>query len=72
MPLYEFNCLLCDHRFEELVMPKDGTTLIAQVSAIEESPCPNPVCNSTRVTLCLSMFSRRGATPGGACNPGSS
>ena len=70
MPIYEFRCGECDHTFEELVLPKSGTTLAAQVLEIEGSPCRNPVCDSPRVVLVISPTSRRGPVPSaGGCAP---
>lgn len=69
MPIYEFRCGVCDHAFEELVMPKSGTTLAAQILEIEESGCRNPVCDSPKVALMLSPVSRRGAVRSAGCGP---
>jgi putative FmdB family regulatory protein len=46
MPVYEYECTSCSHRFEELVSTS-GTTLVA---------CPS--CTSTDITKLLSRFQR--------------
>jgi putative FmdB family regulatory protein len=46
MPVYEYQCTTCDHRFEELVSPS-GHTVVA---------CPQ--CTSTDLTKLLSTFAR--------------
>jgi putative FmdB family regulatory protein len=47
MPIYEYTCSSCDHRFEELVSA-DGRTLVA---------CPE--CASSDVTKLFSSFAMR-------------
>jgi putative FmdB family regulatory protein len=49
MPIYEYTCSACDHRFEELVSA-DGRTLVA---------CPQ--CSSPEVTKLFSTFAMRTA-----------
>ena len=44
MPIYEYTCSTCEHRFEELVSA-DGRTLVA---------CPE--CSSSDVTKLFSSF----------------
>jgi putative FmdB family regulatory protein len=46
MPLYEYECVACQHHFEELVSPA-GTTMVA---------CPE--CTSQDVSKLLSKFQR--------------
>jgi putative FmdB family regulatory protein len=46
MPVYEYQCSTCEHRFEELVS-STGQTLVA---------CPS--CTSTQITKLLSVFQR--------------
>jgi putative FmdB family regulatory protein len=46
MPLYEYECVACQHRFEELVSPT-GSTFVA---------CPE--CTSSDVSKLLSKFQR--------------
>jgi putative FmdB family regulatory protein len=46
MPVYEFECTACTHRFEELVSAS-GQTLVA---------CPS--CTSTDITKLISRFQR--------------
>jgi putative FmdB family regulatory protein len=46
MPIYEYACTACDHRFEELVSAA-GTTIVA---------CPS--CRSGDVEKLLSTFQR--------------
>jgi putative FmdB family regulatory protein len=45
MPVYEYQCTSCEHRFEELVF--NGSTLVA---------CPS--CTSTDLQKLLSSFAR--------------
>lgn len=55
MPIYEFRCGHCGHRFEQLCrMGEDGKTLA----------CPE--CGHTELRRCQSTFSARSAGPGGA------
>jgi putative FmdB family regulatory protein len=49
MPIYEYVCMHCESRFEELV--RNG----------EEPPCPN--CASAQVSRQVSVFARRGEFP---------
>jgi putative FmdB family regulatory protein len=50
MPIYEYTCSTCDHRFEELVSA-DGRTLVA---------CP--ACASSDVTKLFSRFVSRSSS----------
>ena len=54
LPIYEFACSECDHRFEELVKANG-----AQPSV----PCPS--CGSARTARLMSAFSVRSAPSGG-------
>jgi putative FmdB family regulatory protein len=69
MPIYEYTCSTCEHRFEELVSA-DGRTLVA---------CPE--CASSDVTKLFSSFATRsvggdmprtavGGGGGGCCGGG--
>ena len=69
MPIYEYTCSTCEHRFEELVSA-DGRTLVA---------CPE--CSSSDVTKLFSSFathsvggdmprSAMGGGGGGCCGGG--
>lgn len=42
MPIYEYTCQQCDHRFETIVFPNDG----------DEVVCPQ--CNSVQVKKLVS------------------
>jgi putative FmdB family regulatory protein len=54
MPIYEYTCSTCEHRFEELVSA-DGRTMVA---------CP--ACSSADVTKLFSRFvSRSSSSVGG-------
>ncbi len=54
MPIYEFRCRRCGHRFEQLCrMGEDGTSLV----------CPE--CGKTDLRRCQSTFSARSAGAGG-------
>jgi putative FmdB family regulatory protein len=53
MPIYEYTCSTCAHRFEELVSA-DGRTLVA---------CPE--CASSEVTKLFSSFAMRSSSVGG-------
>jgi putative FmdB family regulatory protein len=53
MPIYEYTCSTCAHRFEELVS-SDGRTLVA---------CPE--CASSDVTKLFSSFAMRTTSVGG-------
>jgi putative FmdB family regulatory protein len=46
MPVYEYECTACSHRFEELVSAAGGTVVA----------CPD--CTSTSLTKLLSSFAR--------------
>lgn len=67
MPIYEFLCIDCEMRFEELVRNGDG------------NPPPCPSCGSNRLARLLSVFTTRksaepppsGAAAGGGCCGGS-
>lgn len=66
MPIYEFACMECEERFEELLRPSDA-----------DPTCP--ACGGTRVRRRLSIFAARstydhsdvgrpgGCACGGAC-----
>jgi putative FmdB family regulatory protein len=64
MPIYEFRCSSCGHRFEELIFRK---------KEIEELTCPE--CGHEEVTQELSTFSSsaKSSSPGASrsCGPGS-
>jgi putative FmdB family regulatory protein len=67
MPIYEFHCESCGHKFEELVF---------RTSEIEELTCPE--CGTQAVSRLLSAFSSAssskssGSLPSSAsCGPGS-
>jgi len=55
MPLYEYRCASCDHRFEVLQRLGDDATGLE---------CPR--CGAERVEKQLSTFAARGAAPGSA------
>jgi len=61
MPIYEFVCKKCGNEFEELVRSSD-------------SKVKCPLCNSTRVEKCFSLFSSSGEicspTPGSSFGGG--
>jgi putative FmdB family regulatory protein len=50
MPLYEYQCRSCTHRFEELVRASDGAP-----------PCPS--CQGTDLEKLLSAFAVSTGTP---------
>ncbi|MGI8915991.1 MAG: FmdB family zinc ribbon protein [Chloroflexota bacterium] len=50
MPLYEYACLDCNERFEEL-----------RATARADSPAPCTTCGSGRVKRLLSVFATRSA-----------
>jgi len=54
MPLYEYRCPTCDHRFEVLQRLGDDASGLA---------CP--ACGAARVEKQLSTFAARGAASGG-------
>jgi len=53
MPLYEYRCASCDHRFEVLQRLGDDATGVE---------CPH--CGARQVEKLLSTFAARGASPG--------
>ncbi|MDD3731386.1 MAG: zinc ribbon domain-containing protein [candidate division Zixibacteria bacterium] len=59
MPMYEYQCTDCGHKFDELVK-----------NASEVIPCPK--CGSERTFKLISMFSAAGTSSpagrGGSCN----
>lgn len=55
MPIYEYRCQVCGHRFSRL------SRII--VSADEETPPPCPSCSSEETMRVVSSFSKGG--PGG-------
>jgi len=61
MPVYEYVCNTCSHRFETLVRSTDQSVL-----------CPQ--CDSRKISKCFSTFAYRGSSVGqeGASSPGSS
>jgi putative FmdB family regulatory protein len=52
LPIYEFACRDCDHRFEELVR-----------ASAPSADCP--ACGSARTARLMSAFSVRSVSPGG-------
>ena len=50
MPIYEFACRSCDHRFEELVKVNGSSPAVA---------CPD--CGSSQTTRLMSAFAVRSA-----------
>jgi len=58
MPLFEYICLKCNHKFEELVMHSD-----------DEVKCPE--CGNDLVTKQLSSFASSSLARGSNCNPSS-
>jgi putative FmdB family regulatory protein len=63
MPIYEYNCVKCKHRFETIVLSRE-----------EKIVCPE--CQSSAVEKQLSVFSRpasgrteASAASGCACTP---
>ena len=51
MPIYEFACRSCDHRFEELVKPN---------GSVPAAPCP--ACGSAQTAKLMSAFAVRSAS----------
>ncbi len=60
MPLYEFQCKACGHRFIQLVLP---------YSQDRDLKCPK--CGSSDLKKLFSSFSSSGSSPklGGGCAP---
>lgn len=59
MPIYEFQCKVCDHRFEKLVFQGDETYV----------DCPE--CGANQVKKLISSLSAAGlGSVLGACVPG--
>ncbi|RLD97723.1 MAG: zinc ribbon domain-containing protein [Aquificota bacterium] len=58
MPLYEFQCKACGHRFVQLVLP---------LSQHEEVKCPK--CGNKELKRLFSSFSSSGTKPPGGCAP---
>jgi putative FmdB family regulatory protein len=50
LPIYEFACRSCDHRFEELVKVNGSSPAV---------PCPD--CGSSQTTRLMSAFAVRSA-----------
>jgi putative FmdB family regulatory protein len=59
MPLYEFSCRKCGHRFEELMA----------MSEVADSRPECPACGSRSTERSLSAFATGGASSGGAAAP---
>lgn len=57
MPIYEFECSQCDHRFEQLV-PSYGS----------KASCPK--CNSAKTKRMISTFAAHGGSAGTPCESG--
>ena len=55
MPLYEYACLDCNERFEEL-----------RAASRADAPVPCTTCGGSRVKRLLSVFSTRSASATGA------
>jgi len=55
MPMFEYKCPDCGHKFEELV--SGGT---------EQVPCPN--CGSEKPERLISTFAASGSGGGGSCS----
>jgi putative FmdB family regulatory protein len=58
MPLFEYICLKCNHKFEELVLRSD-----------EAVKCPE--CGTDLVTKQISTFASSSLAKGSDCNPAS-
>lgn len=58
MPMFEYKCLECDNKFEELVMRSDMAV-----------NCPS--CKSADVQKLVSAFSSSSTPSGGSCNTSS-
>jgi putative FmdB family regulatory protein len=58
MPIHEYKCKKCGHRFEELILGSAGA---------DEVRCPK--CAAKRAERLMSAFSTSGASKGKACNP---
>ena len=62
MPIYEYECQVCQHTFEHLIR-----------NAREEKALKCPACDATQVNRKLSVFAARSAAParslptGGGC-----
>jgi putative FmdB family regulatory protein len=56
MPVYEYTCKKCGHRFEKLLKNAEAETVL----------CPN--CGSTEAIKEFSSFSSTGSTPATSCN----
>ena len=58
MPLYDYRCKTCEHRFEKLVRTQPGPGVLA---------CPE--CGRTTAVRQLSSFSTARSDRGAACLP---
>ena len=56
MPIYEYQCKKCGHRFEELVLGSAGEKRVS---------CPN--CAAKRTERLMSAFSTSGTSKNKAC-----